>query len=280
MSADEKTTNDDPVESSRMSLGEHLDDLRWHLLRAVMGLVVVLAVCGFFHKELADIVLEPHRWTVDQLNEDITQLNEVRLGEDKMDMVSHRPRGKAATSGFFFYFKICFYFALFVAGPYVLWELWQFIAAGLYKREKRVIHVMFPFSALLFLSGVLFGYFKLLPYGYYYMFKLSIEHVNPDVNIEEYLKLVTNLTLALGTVFQLPLVMMILSRVGLVEPKNYSKHRGLFWISSLVIAAVLTPPDPLTQMMMAIPMAFLYELGLLLARVAHRKAIATDLDNS
>jgi len=261
-----------------MSLGSHLDELRRRLVRASAGLVIVLAACGIFYEGIADIVLGPHEWTVDRLNEDISQLNEARSAQDQMELVSHRPRGKAATSGFFFYFKICFYFALFIAGPYVIWELWQFVAAGLYKAEKRVIHYVFPFSALLFLSGVLFGYFMMVPFGYYYMFKLSVEHVSPDVNIEEYLGLVTNLTIALGIVFQLPLVMMALSRVGLVKPTSYSRRRGVFWISSLVIAALLTPPDPFTQMMMAIPMAILYELGNLLARAAYRRAGHSDAD--
>jgi Sec-independent protein secretion pathway component TatC len=104
--------------------------------------------------------------------------------------------------------------------------------------------------------------------------------MRPDPKVEDYLNFVTALTLALGIVFQLPLLMMVLSRVGLVDPKSYSKHRGMFWIGSLVIAALLTPPDPFTQMMMAIPMAVLYEVGLIMARMAHRKALATDLDTS
>lgn len=297
MSADEKTTKDDPVESSRMSLGEHLDELRKRLLRAAIGLFVAFFVCWAYQEPIAEIVLEPLDRTVNWLNEDLVELNERRLAEDPelsreeyfrevggesvlVDPIPSGVRTDKASSSFFFYLKICFYFAMFIAGPYVLWELWQFVAAGLYKKEKRVIHIMFPMSALLFFTGVLFGYFMMLPYGCYFLFGYGLEQMRPDPKVEDYLDFVTALTLALGIVFQLPLLMMVLSRVGLVDPKNYSKHRGMFWIGSLVIAALLTPPDPFTQMMMAIPMAVLYEVGLIMARMAHRKALATDLDTS
>jgi Tat protein translocase TatC len=299
MSAEEKDTKveEDPVEESRMSLGAHLDELRSRLLRAAIGLGLAFVGCWVFHQQIAEIVLEPLERTVSWLNEDLVELYEVRLAEDSslsrdeyfreveggwalVDPIPLQPRADAASSGIFFYLKICFYFAFFLAGPIVLWELWQFIAAGLYPSEKRIIHRVFPFSALLFFAGVLFGYFMMLPYGYYFLFGYGLEQTRPDPKLEEYLSFVTNLTLALGVVFQLPLVMMVLSRVGIVEPASYSKRRGTFWISSLVIAAVLTPPDPFTQMMMAIPMAVLYEFGYLLARISHRKAALSEAEKT
>jgi len=299
MSADEKQPEADPLETSRMSLGAHLDELRKRLLRATLGLLVTFCACWAFKEPITEIVLEPLEKAVNWLNEDFADLYELRLAEDpelsrelyfhEVDGVSvlvnpvpKQPRADAAASGFFFYLKICFYFALFIAGPYVLWELWQFIAAGLYRKEKRVIHMVFPMSALLFFTGVLFGYFMMLPYAYYFLsgYGMEAEQMRLDPKLEEYLSFVTSLTLALGVIFQLPLLMMVLSRVGLVDPKSYSKHRGMFWIGSLVVAAILTPPDPFTQLMMAIPMAFLYEVGHILARVAYRKVIASDLDTT
>jgi len=295
MSADEKKTKDDPIESSRMSLGSHLDELRKRLLRATVGLFVTFFACWAFHQPLMEVVLEPLERTVNWLNEDLAELYERRLAEDPelsresyfrevngevvlVDPIPLQPRNDKASSAFINYLKVCLWFALFIAGPYVLWELWQFIAAGLYKQEKRVIHRVFPLSALLFFTGVLFGYFMMLPYGCYFLFGYGLEQMRPDPKVEDYLAFVTTLTLALGIIFQLPLLMMVLSRIGLVDPKNYSKHRGMFWIGSLVFAAILTPPDPFTQLMMAVPMAFLYEVGHIFARVAHRKAAASDLD--
>jgi len=294
MSADQTQPQDDPVESSRMSLGAHLDELRRRLLRSTVALFVTFFACWTFHQPLMEIVLDPLERTVTWLNEDLFDLYERRLAEDPelsreayfrevngetvlADPIPLQPRNDRASSSFFSYLKVCFWFALFIAGPYVLWELWQFIAAGLYKEERRVIHRIFPMSALLFFTGVLFGYFMMLPYGCYFLFGYGLEQMRPDPKVEDYLAFVTTLTLALGIIFQLPLLMMVLSRVGLVDPKSYSKHRGMFWIGSLVVAAILTPPDPFTQLMMAIPMAVLYEVGHLFARLAHRKAVSAEL---
>ena len=296
MSADEKKPKDDPIESSRMSLGAHLDELRKRLLRSTIALFVTFFVCWTFHQSLFEIVIDPLERTVNWLNEDLSELYERRLAEDpELSRESYfrevngevvlvdpipLPRNDKPSSSFINYLKVCLWFALFIAGPYVLWELWQFIAAGLYKQERRVIHRVFPLSALLFFTGVIFGYFMMLPYGCYFLFGYGLEQMRPDPKVEDYLAFVTTLTLALGVIFQLPLVMMVLSRVGLVDPKSYSKHRGAFWIGSLVVAAILTPPDPFTQLMMAIPMAILYEVGHLFARIAHRKSIAADLDTT
>ena len=297
MSAEEREPKEDPIESSRMSLGAHLDELRKRLLRATIALFGTFILCWTFHQSLMEVVLEPLERTVTWLNEDLFELYERRLQEDPelnrdsyfrevngetvlADPIPLQPRNDKASSAFINYLKVCLWFALFIAGPYVLWELWQFIAAGLYREEKRVIHRIFPLSAMFFFTGVLFGYFMMLPYGCYFLFGYGLEQMRPDPKVEDYLAFVTTLTLALGIIFQLPLLMMVLSRVGLVEPKTYTKHRGTFWIGSLVLAAILTPPDPFTQLMMAIPMAFLYEIGHLFARLAHRKVVASELDTT
>ena len=131
---------------------------------------------------------------------------------------------------------------MFIAGPDVLWELWEFIAAGLYKNGKGVIRGVFPFSALLFFAGVLFGYFVMLPYGYYFLFGYGLEQTRPDPKLEEYLSFVTTLTLALGIIFQLPLIMMVLPPVGLLDPKSYSEHRRMVLIGSPGTSALPAPP--------------------------------------
>ena len=173
------------------------------------------------------------------------------------------------------------YFALFVGGPYLLWQLWGFISAGLYKTERRVVLAFFPASILLFFSGVLFGYFMLVPYGIYY---LNIDEV-PGVAIlqfrlEEYFAFVTSMCLALGVVFQLPILQTAVAKVGLVRPSTFAHYRGHFALSSFIIAAILTPPDPVTQSMMAAPMVLLYELGILASRFAAPKPIDLSLDEA
>lgn len=181
-------------------------------------------------------------------------------------------RSDASGAGFMFYMKVCFYAALFLGGPYVLWQLWAFVAAGLYRKEKRVVYLYAPFSMLLFLAGVVFGYFYMVPYAMYFLAEMGIDQFQYDLRLELYLDFFTNLSLGLGVVFQLPILMLVLSRVGLVEPSVYGKYRGHFLVASLIFAAILTPPDPYTQIMMAGPMAVLYELGIVLAKLAARRA--------
>lgn len=272
---------EDPLEKSRMTLGEHLDELRSRLIKATLALLIVFVGTWVFRQEIAAIVLRPLEQTVTWLNEDLVEINQQRLEDDpeleRSDLrkpISSMPRGDAAGSGFFFYIKCCFYFSLFIGGPFVLWQLWQFIAAGLYQQEQRMVRRLFPFSLLLFFSGVTFGYFMLVPYGQYFLVRMGLEQVEYYPEIGVYFAFLTSLSLALGAVFQLPILMLALARLELVGPGFYSKYRGHFIVISLLTAAMLTPPDPYTQMLMAIPMVILYELGNVLARLSLRRSRA------
>ena len=153
----------------------------------------------------------------------------------------------------------------------MLWQIWQFVAAGLYEHERRLVGLYFPISALLFVGGIVFGYFVMVPYAQYYLASTTLGRIEYYPEIGKYFTFLKGLSLALGVVFQLPIVMFALTRLGLVEPKQYTKYRGHFIVGALIVAAILTPPDPITQMMMAVPMAGLYELGIVVARVAHKQ---------
>jgi Tat protein translocase TatC len=332
MNAEAESLDHDPVEKSRMTLGEHLDELRVRLIRSVLGLCIVFAAGWVVHERIAQIVIAPavekaipwlnelmlERITTKLVAEGLPSQDSLELefrdgpwldgfeerlaasplasGEalspaqlsavvgDKSAAVRHlvrripeQLRADASAAGMVFYLKVCFYFALFLGGPYVLWQLWAFIAAGLYRHEKGVVYRYAPFSMGLFLAGVVFGYFYMVPYAQYFLAEMGIEQFQYDLRLELYLNFFTKLSLGLGIVFQLPILMIVLARVGLVEPAAFSKYRGHFWISALIIAAVLTPPDPYTQVMMAGPMAVLYEVGILLAKIAARKARSTAL---
>jgi sec-independent protein translocase protein TatC len=134
------------------------------------------------------------------------------------------------------------------------------------------VYRYFPASVSLFFAGVLFGYFYLVPYAYFYLTKIGIENIRHEPLIEPYLVFLKSLGLGMGIVFQLPILMMGVARAGLIDPANYSKFRGHFIVGAFVIAAVLTPPDPYTMVMMAAPMVVLYEVGILLAKLAVKRA--------
>ena len=270
---------DELFEKSRMTLGEHLEELRRRLIRALVAVGATFLVAWMFHEDIAALVLRPLHQSVAMLNEYKAELAAKHPDEPWLATpISALPRGDAGASGFFFYMKVCFYFSLAVAGPYVLWEMWRFIAAGLYLKERKLVYRSFPFSALLFVLGILFGYFAFVPYGLYFIVRLSIRQVEYYPEVGMYLTFLTGLSLALGVVFQLPIVMFALGRLGLVDAATFSKYRGHFVVIALIIAAILTPPDPFTQLMMAVPMVVLYEVGIHMARVARRRSVPDSVE--
>jgi Tat protein translocase TatC len=156
-------------------------------------------------------------------------------------------------------------FALTIAMPVVVWQVWAFVAAGLYKHERAVFYRYFPFMLLLAASGVAFGYFVVLPYSLGFLIGL----MNPDqvgamLSVGQYFTLLFALTAALGLVFQLPLVMMALQRVGLVTHRAFVKHWRITVLLIFVAAAVFTPPEPVSMLLMSAPMVVLYVVGLVL----------------
>ncbi len=283
---------EDPFESTRMTLGEHLEELR-HRLFIGVGTIFVLLIATWFIRDYATtIVLRPYFVMTEMLVEHYTAEAEEKLAEDPtLDrgefFVEIAPgeerlrffqdtRMQAVAPGepFFFMLKICLFFSLFVGAPVLLWQVWKFVAAGLYERERKSILRYFPASVALFVVGVVFGYFLLVPYGMYFLNRTApIELIRPDFRVQEYFSFLSSLCLALGLVFQLPILMMFLARLDIVPPAAMAKYRGTMLVTAVIIAAFLTPPDPYTQLMMAGPIVALYEIGIWCAKLAAPKPV-------
>ena len=283
------------LEDTRMTLGEHLEELRGRLIRSAVAFVLALVVAWGFHETLSDVVQEPLRRAVAWLNADLVEIHQAEILEQGLSPTDFfntgipedaspsqrllKPipsdlRGDGAGSGFFFYLRVSLYFAFLGAAPVILWQLWQFIAAGLYRKEKRVVHLYFPASLLLFAAGIVFGFYVMVPYGQYFLARFSLEQFRYDPKVDEYFQFIKSLCLALGLVFQLPILMMGLARLGIVEPTFFARYRGHFLLVALLFAALMTPPDPITQMMMAVPMVLLYEVGYRLSRLGRSSSAA------
>ena len=176
------------------------------------------------------------------------------------------------------YMMAAMVFALTLAGPVVAWQAWAFVAAGLYPKERKLFYRYFPFMAGLSVAGVLFGYFVALPYTLGFLISL----MNPDqvgamLSVGQYFTLLFALTAAMGVVFQLPTVMVALQRVGLVSHRAFIKHWRITVLVIFFSAAVFTPPDPVSMLLVASPMVVLYILGLMLT-LLWRKNEAPQLD--
>jgi sec-independent protein translocase protein TatC len=281
---------DDSLEHTRMTLGEHLEELRKRVFRSVLAVAIAFGLAWWQQDAIQSWVVSPWVQTVERINADLVQKAEATLLEQPemkrselfetddptdrrlRDRIDPRLNAFAIGDMFFFALSISIYVALFAAGPFVLWQLWQFVAAGLYRHEKRLVRLYFPFSVVLFLSGVAFAFYLVVPVGMYSLgTTLSPDKARMMPGLEKYFGFLSTMCLAMGFVFQLPIVMIFLSRIGIVEPRTYSKYRAHFLVGALFLAAFLTPgPDFYSQILMTIPMLALYEIGALIARFTAR----------
>ena len=172
---------------------------------------------------------------------------------------------------FMTYFKVAIIFGLFFSIPMILYEMWKFIGAGLYANEQQWVLVFLPFSVALFFGGALFGYFSVIPVALSFLAGWGADMVEMSFTLSNYVGLFFTLTVLLGLVFQTPLVMIFLGKIGMVTPAGFRGARKWASMGSVIFAALVTPPDPLSWSLVALPMIALYELGILLVAVGCRK---------
>ena len=246
----------DSAETAPQSrLVDHLIELRARLLRAVVGLVIVFAALLPFANRL-------YAWLAHPL------LMKLPAG------------GKLIATGvaspFFAPVKLAFFAALFATMPWLLYQAWAFVAPGLYQREKRLATPLLVSSVLLFYSGCAFAYFVVLPAVFGFLTKVTPEGVAMMTDIQAYLDFVLVIFLAFGASFELPVALVILVLLGWVTPKQLSEWRGYAVVGIFVVAAIITPPDVVSQLLLAVPMMILYEAGIIAARMAAPKRQAPE----
>jgi sec-independent protein translocase protein TatC len=227
-----------------MTLVQHLDELRTRLLRSIVALLVAVVGAMLFYRALIDIATLPHFRAMSW------------LGKDAKFILGDVGGSVGAVM------KLSAIVGLFFASPYIARELWGFVAAGLHRHERRYVRAFAPASFLLFLLGCVFGYFLLIPFALYAMVTMMpLDKVEPVLNLGDYLGFVLTLTIILGLVFQLPLVMVFLTKVGLVPSRRYRGWRKHAILANIVFAAVIAPPDLMSMAVFALPMLILYEIG-------------------
>ena len=234
----------DTGDDTERPLIAHLLELRTRLLRGVVGLLVVLACLLPFANKLYALLAQP--------------------------LLDKLPKGgqliaTQVASPFFAPMKLAFFVALVVAMPWLLYQAWAFVAPGLYRREKRLALPLLSSALLLFYSGCAFAYFLVLPTVFGFLASVTPDGVAMMTDISSYLDFVLVLFLAFGLAFELPVALVILVLLGWVTPAQLREGRGYAVVGIFVIAAVVTPPDVISQLMLAIPMCLLYEAGILAA---------------
>lgn len=173
---------------------------------------------------------------------------------------------------FLTYMKVSLVSGIFLASPVLIYQIWAFIAPGLHEKEKKWIWPIVFSSTVLFIGGVLFGYFLVLPFGYTYFLSFSTDTIKPMLSMDEYFSFTTKFLLAFGLVFEMPLFILFLSLLGIVNAKMLSAYRKYAILAIFIIAAILTPtPDAFSQILMAAPMLVFYEIGIITARIFGKK---------
>jgi len=243
--SEEKKT-EDLAEGTLMS---HLLELRNRLMKAMLGLLITFIPCAVYANELFTLIAQP---LIDKLPEGTSLI------------------ATSVVSPFMTPFKVAFYVGLFLAMPVVIYQIWAFVAPGLYKREKRFAVPLLVSSVLLFYVGAVFAYFAVFPVMFTYLVGTAPAGVNYMPDMASYLDFALTLFFAFGVAFEMPVAVVLLVLTGLVKVETLGKNRGYVVIGIFVVAAFLTPPDAISQTIMAIPMYLLYESGLAMARVMQK----------
>jgi sec-independent protein translocase protein TatC len=245
---------DEPEEQEpvhEMTFTEHLNELRVRLVRCIIAAFVGLLACYAFAEQLFMMLMQPL----------------LTLLEPSGGSLIYTGLPEA----FFTHLKVAAIAGLFVASPYIFYQLWMFIAPGLYEGERKYMIPIALFSAICFVTGALFGYYVVFPFGFQFFLGYASDVIKPMPSVKEYFSFSTSMLFAFGFIFELPLFMFFLSVLGLVKHATLRKFRKFAILGSFVVSAVLTPPDVVSQTLMAGPLCLLYEVGIWVAYVVERK---------
>lgn len=265
-----------------MSFLDHLEELRWHIIRALLS-IVVFAVAAFIFREpiWKYIILAPSRpdfWTYQMF----CRLGSITGAEffciDELPFIIQNRR---MTAQFTMALSSSFVIGLIVAFPYAFWEVWRFIKPGLYNEEKQLSRGAVFFVTLLFLTGILFGYYIVAPISINFLtnFKLD-ESILNEIDLTSYVGTVMMLVLACGIMFQLPVVVYFLTKAGIITPEFLRTYRKHAIVVILVLSALLTPPDVISQILMCFPLLFLYEISIIVSNTIKKKEEKLLLEES
>jgi sec-independent protein translocase protein TatC len=256
-----------------MTFLEHLEELRWHLIRSAVA-IVAFAIVVFLAKDFVwhNIILAPSRidfWTYEMLCKAAVLLQSDGLCIEELPFII---QSRKMTGQFTMHITTSVLIGLIVSFPYVFWEIWRFVSPGLQDNERGNSRGAVFFVSLLFMIGVLFGYYIISPLSVNF---LSHYNVDPSIlnefELTNYVSTISMIVLSSAILFQLPMVIYVLTKAGLVTPEIMKHYRRHAIIAILVLGALLTPPDPISQILIAIPLFGLYQISIFISAAVLRK---------
>jgi sec-independent protein translocase protein TatC len=266
------------ADKSEMSFLEHLEELRWHLVRSAFVVVIMAGLAFVFKKLVFDIIIlgpsmadfPTNRWLCafgrhSFLHTEVLCINKTPISLQNIQMAGQ----------FMAHIKISLISGLVVAFPYVFYEFWRFVRPALYQNEKNVAQGAVLAITMLFFVGVAFGYFIISPLSINFLFNYQVtELAKNDIQLMSYVSLVAGISLASGVLFELPVIVYFFSKIGLLTPAFLRRYRRHAIIVILLIAAIITPPDVFSQVLVSMPLLLLYEISIGISRRIEKKQLA------
>ncbi|MGX9136220.1 twin-arginine translocase subunit TatC [Rummeliibacillus sp. JY-2-4R] len=241
------------MKNNELTIVEHIEELRKRLM--IVAVFFVLATIGSF------FLAEP-------------LINFLQVSDTAKELQLHSFK---ITDPVNIYFQVIFILAIVMTSPVILYQLWAFISPGLYAKEQRATLRYIPYIFLLFIIGVLFSYEILVPYMINFMAKMSAElNVEQTIGINEYFQFLVQITLPFGIVFELPIVVLFLTRLGIITPQMLGKVRKYAYFILLVVSDIITPTDIMSLFIVAIPLCILYEISIIISRIGYRKYLKSE----
>ncbi len=263
-------------EEKEMSFLDHLEELRWHIVRSFSAIFIVALLVFIYIKVIFDKVLLAHLKS-DFLTYQFFCKAFSAIGIDsnfcniqfKQTLQVLNPTQQLMTaiwSSLILGFVISF--------PYVLWEMWRFISPGLNKNERKKSRGFIFYASLLFFLGILFSYFVIIPMSVYFFYNFSIgDAIQNNFKLEAYISLVTNTLIGVAFFFELPIIIYFLSKIGLITPKFLKTYRKHALVIVLILSAIITPPDIASQIIVTVPIMFLYEISIHISKFVIKKQL-------
>ena len=250
-----------------MSFLDHLEELRWHIIRSVIA-IIVCAIGVFLLKDLVTKIIFAPRYADFFTHELLCQLLSIHCEVPTFEIIT-RDLGEE----FFVHLKSSIFLGVIVTFPYLFWEMWRFVKPGLYPNERKAARGIVATCSILFFLGILFGYFVIAPFAISFLAGYQFGEGNQSTaTLGSYVNYITMITLPTGLVFELPIVAYFLGKIGLISSALMKRFRRHAIVIIFILAAILTPPDVMTQMLIGIPLIGLYELSIGIVKRLEKKA--------
>ncbi|RRO21868.1 twin-arginine translocase subunit TatC [Flavobacteriaceae bacterium 14752] len=268
------------IHKNKMSFLDHLEDLRWHIIRALLAIVICGIVAFMFKGFVFDVVLLGPKHSTFPTYEILCNLSKI-LGLDQsfcFDELPFRIQSRKVAAQFSAHMWTSITAGFIVAFPYIIYQMWSFVSPALYTKEKRSAKWFIFITSFLFFLGVLFGYYVISPLSIRFLgsYQVSSEVFN-DFDLDSYIGLVKTSALASGLMFELPIIIYFLAKWGLVTPEFLKTNRKYALVLILIVSAIITPPDIASQFIVSIPVVILYEISIIITKVIYKKQLKKEI---